>query len=78
MDVHARDVVAQLAKEGIEGEPGHFSWLSQLRLYWEVSLIARVEVKACSKNRLVGVCFKDLTGHSFHGCLMSLIQLHCL
>ena len=35
MDVHARDVVAQLAKEGIEGEPGHFSWLSQLRMYWE-------------------------------------------
>ena len=36
MDVHARDVVVQLAKEGIEGEPGHFSWLSQLRMYWEV------------------------------------------
>ena len=36
MDVHARDVVVQLAKEGIEGEPGHFSWLSQLRMSWEV------------------------------------------
>eukprot|EP00798_Chlamydomonas_sp_ICE-L_P012761 gene12761-16012_t len=35
MDVHARDVTVQLAKEGIEGEPGHFSWLSQLRMYWE-------------------------------------------
>lgn len=36
MDVHARDVVQALADEKIEGEPGHFSWLSQLRMYWEV------------------------------------------
>ena len=36
MDVHARDTTMQLAREGIEGEPGHFSWLSQLRMYWEV------------------------------------------
>lgn len=35
MDVHARDVAAQLAAEGIEGQPQHFSWLSQLRMYWE-------------------------------------------
>lgn len=35
MGVHARDVVAQLAAEGIEGQPQHFSWLSQLRMYWE-------------------------------------------
>jgi dynein heavy chain, axonemal len=35
MDVHARDVTAALAAEGIEGAPGHFSWTSQLRLYWE-------------------------------------------
>jgi dynein heavy chain len=35
MDVHARDVVAQLAAEGIEGQPQHFSWLSQLRMYWQ-------------------------------------------
>lgn len=35
MDVHARDVVDQLATEGIEGQPQHFSWLSQLRMYWE-------------------------------------------
>jgi dynein heavy chain len=35
MDVHARDVIAQLASEGIEGQPQHFSWLSQLRMYWE-------------------------------------------
>lgn len=36
MDVHARDVAAQLAAEGIQGQAGHFSWLSQLRMYWEV------------------------------------------
>jgi hypothetical protein len=35
MDVHARDVATSLAAEGIEGEPTHFSWLSQLRMYWE-------------------------------------------
>ena len=35
MDVHARDVATQLAAEGIEGQPQHFSWLSQLRMYWE-------------------------------------------
>lgn len=35
MDVHARDVVVQLSAEGIEGQPQHFSWLSQLRMYWE-------------------------------------------
>jgi dynein heavy chain len=32
MDVHARDVVVQLAEEGIDGEETHFSWLSQLRM----------------------------------------------
>jgi dynein heavy chain len=35
MDVHARDVATRLAAEGIEGQPQHFSWLSQLRMYWE-------------------------------------------
>jgi dynein heavy chain, axonemal len=35
MDVHARDVAVQLAEENIEGSPGHFSWLAQLRMYWE-------------------------------------------
>ncbi|CAD7701708.1 unnamed protein product [Ostreobium quekettii] len=35
MDVHARDVVDRLAKEGIEGNENHFSWVCQLRMYWE-------------------------------------------
>ncbi|GLC47993.1 hypothetical protein PLESTB_000047400 [Pleodorina starrii] len=37
MDVHARDVVVALAAEkGVAGDANHFSWLSQLRMYWEV------------------------------------------
>jgi dynein heavy chain, axonemal len=35
MDVHARDAAAALAAEGIEGCPDAFSWLAQLRMYWE-------------------------------------------
>lgn len=38
MDVHARDVVTILAEEKIEGEMNHFSWMCQLRTYWEVPL----------------------------------------
>ncbi|KAJ7552701.1 hypothetical protein O6H91_06G065600 [Diphasiastrum complanatum] len=34
MDVHARDVVTLLAKEGIQKE-ADFLWQSQLRMYWE-------------------------------------------
>ncbi|MCO5581018.1 hypothetical protein L7F22_034894 [Adiantum nelumboides] len=34
MDVHARDVVAILAKEGVQNEYD-FLWQSQLRMYWE-------------------------------------------
>jgi dynein heavy chain, axonemal len=35
MDVHARDTTAALVAEDVQGQPNHFSWLSQLRMYWE-------------------------------------------
>jgi dynein heavy chain len=34
MDVHARDTVAMMAKEGVDSE-ANFTWQSQLRYYWE-------------------------------------------
>jgi hypothetical protein len=35
VDVHARDIVSTLKADGVDGQPGHFSWLAQLRMYWE-------------------------------------------
>ena len=37
MDVHARDVVAELAKEHVQ-DVGDFAWQAQLRSYWEGSV----------------------------------------
>jgi len=37
MDVHARDVVAELAKERVQ-DVSDFAWQAQLRSYWEGSV----------------------------------------
>ena len=37
IDVHARDVVAQMTKDKISS-PHDFSWLAQLRYYWDTDI----------------------------------------
>jgi dynein heavy chain len=50
IDVHARDVVAQLVTEDLKGTVD-FSWLSQLRYYWQDG---DVMVKMINAERLYG------------------------
>ena len=61
MDVHARDVAAALAAEGLEGQPGHFSWLAQLRMYWVRSPGVLVHNSVHRVHSLAGVCDLLLT-----------------
>ena len=42
IDVHARDVVDELAEKGVNSD-NDFSWLCQLRYYWEeANCVARI------------------------------------
>jgi hypothetical protein len=42
MDVHARDVVADLAAGGVT-DPADFAWQAQLRTYWEGNMVCTLE-----------------------------------
>lgn len=63
---HARCLllpVQELSNQKIEGEPGNFSWLSQLRMYWEEEAGGDAENKTVMvrmMNAAVGVFFNSV------------------
>lgn len=46
IEVHAKDIVSELVAEGVEDETS-FSWLAQLRYYWEHSAVMVRQTNAC-------------------------------
>ena len=73
MDVHARDVVTTLATEGIEGQLQHFSWLSQLRMYWEQPSAGAESTDPTIIVRMMNAQVRVVTSGTFaHLCIMPL------
>ena len=70
IDVHAKDVVADLAAKGVNSE-NDFNWLCQLRYYWEEEdTIARI-INATVKYQYE---YLGNTGRSVHVCLCVCLQ----
>ena len=67
MDVHARDVTANLAAQGIEGDVNDFAWLSQLRMYWEVGRMS------CASD----TCLDDKHSTLAEKAISMFTQHHC-
>ncbi|XP_072525800.1 dynein axonemal heavy chain 6 [Salminus brasiliensis] len=81
VDVHARDIVTELVKEGVDSS-GNFEWQRQLRYYWDVDLDNCVARMALSQYiygyEYLGACprlvITPLTDRCYL-CLMGALQL---